>query len=250
MKKRDAFDADQSVNSRGLHEMFAAEEIKSLMEGIEHIGLACIDNRGNLVKKEVIESVGNDGQARSTKTIDEIGNKCKNNATIWWHTHVATLSSMSLEDRLTAGNLKLVSGSNIMCALGIEGFSCHDLSKTPPKIMSKKWDGTFFNKLKSSSTIVGTYDSDEKWKVRSTKEGTLDHMTCSTKDGVVICIGVDWKTGINHFPVGAFHQVIFTGNVDITPSENGFNMLASPVDEKLDCVSIKVGDDKKVLYCR
>ena len=235
-----------------IHDVFADAEIRSLSDGVEHINVSCVDRSGKITKTKAIDSVSNDGQARSRQTLDEIGDPCGDQKSVWWHTHAATLSSMSTEDRITAGVLKVASSDDVMCAVGIEGFSCHDLYYSPPSIVTKRWDKSFFDKLKVSKIALKSMDSDDKWVMQETKESTVDHLLCSTMNnkGVVGCVGVDWKTGINHFPIGAYNQVIYSGNVDISPAENGFNVLASPVDNKFECLSLNIANTKKILYCR
>jgi len=226
--------------------------IKSLESRTERIGILCIDESGDLASTEDLETISGEDSARSVKSIGDIGESCKKNKQIWWHTHPTTLSSLSAEDRLSAGNLKSWLGDNIMCAAGIEGFSCHDLKTRIPSVLTKRWGPSYFETIKNSPISDVIFHSNKKWMLKKTKESSMSHVLCATQDGLVKCSGIDWDTGFNHFPVGVFTDIVVTGNVNVTPSSSGFDLLASPVDKKLDCVAVNAGTDgkTKILYCR
>jgi hypothetical protein len=231
------------------------EMIKSLEARSERIGVMCVDGSGGLPRTETLETVAGEDSARSVKSINEIGNSCKGSTQAWWHTHPTTLSSLSAEDRISAGNLKSWLGDDIMCAAGIEGFSCHSLDEKVPRVLSKRWGPGYFDRIKRSPVASVILDSGKKWDVKKSRESDASHMLCSTDEkhpGIVKCSAIDWDTGFNHFPVGAFTNVIFTGSVDVTPAKDGFDLLAAPVDEKLNCVSINAGKDggTRIMYCR
>jgi hypothetical protein len=239
----------KALKSPDVESMFSNEEIKSLEKHLEHMGFACIDNDGKVKSNSYLESQStSDGAVSSIpKTASLL---CKEGNPVWWHTHGSTLSALSIDDRLTAGKLKSLKDNNVVCALGIEGYSCHLLNKKPPGIFKKSWGKGYFENLKKSSIIDKSLDLSNTWGMEKTTEADAHHLSCTTNDGVVICVGVDWDTGVNHFPIGAYNQVIFTGNVDVLPIKNGFDALISPVDDKLECLSLSPGKDSKVLYCR
>ena len=226
--------------------------IKSLEQRSERMGVICVDKSGKLKSTEELETVSGEDSARSIKSIDEIGRSCGKNRQIWWHTHPTTLSSLSAEDRLSAGNLKSWLGDDVMCAAGIEGFSCHSLDTRLPRVLAKRWGPGYFDAVKKSPVSSALFHASKRWVLKKTSESSVNHMLCSTEKGLVKCSGIDWNIGFNHFPVGIFTSVIFTGNVDVTPAPVGFDLLASPVDKKLNCLSINAGKDgsMKILYCR
>jgi hypothetical protein len=240
------------VTSKSIHDIFMGEEIRSLTNRKEHMGVACIDNHGKVIESNDIKSVATVSSARSTLSINELGKNCKKGRSIFWHTHNATLSSMSAEDRISAGNLKVLTGNDYMCAIGIEGYSCHILDRQRPRIVSRRWDESYFNTLKKSPVANVIFDSNTKWKLEKKLESDVHHLVCTMKEGVFVCSGIDWDTGLNQFPVGAYHQVLFTGNVDVSPSVDGVDVLASSIDKKLECIAIDSGIERKIkiLYCR
>jgi hypothetical protein len=254
MKQDRRIPARAVMASPDVERFLMREQIASVNDRVEHIGVMCMDKIGKLTRGETLEVISGESSARSVKSIDEIGNACGKDGQVWWHTHPTTLSSLSAEDRISAGNLKSWLGNNLMCAAGIEGFSCHALDSRVPRVMTKRWGKDYFDELEKSPVITPVLDMDSTWHVKKTNESSASHLLCASKNGVVKCTGIDWDSGITHFPVGAFTSVIFTGNVDVTPSDGGFELLASPVDSKLECIAMNAGKTSKpltrIMYCR
>ena len=243
---------DIMFRSPSVHESFATEEINSLRELKEIMGISCVDTKGNVKKTITLKAVADDNSAHSVDPINKIGNKCNDDMPVWWHTHASTLSSMSSEDRLSAGNLKMVLDNNVTCAIGIEGYTCHDVSLSPPAVMTKKWDGTFLKKLEDSAILDEIIDLTDDWKFDVKKESDIHQINCiSNKENIFICTGIDWNTGFRSFPIGAFNKVVLKGDVLAMPEWEGFRLQASSIDEKLDCVTITPGSDGfRLLYCK
>ena len=236
--------------SPSVQDTFSKEEIRSLEKMKELMGISCIDDRGNVFQTFHLKAKSDGDSAYAVKTFAEIGNKCGDHSQVWWHTHVDGLSSMSMEDRLSAGNLKMVLENNLTCAIGLDGYSCHDVSKSPPDVFTVKWKNNFIGKLKDSKVIDLILDTNEKWGLDKGKESDISQVGCYTNDdGVVICTGIDWKTGFNKFPIGAYNEVYFNGAVDVEQSDGGFLLSATPHDGRFECVTIKLGGKKRVLYC-
>lgn len=242
---------EKSLLSKTVEDIFAGEEITSLESGIEHAGILCIRPKGKVTGNHLIETISEKSSARSKESISDMKNPCKSGEPTWWHTHNSTLSALSFEDRVSGGLLKDNEKGDVICAVGIEGYSCHVLDLCPPGIVWKKWGPSFFERLKHSPSSTVLLDSDEKWRLKKVKESTVHHMNCSLIDGFFSCSGIDWNTGINQFPVGVYDQVVFSGNVDIMSYPTGFGILASCADDQFECISINVGKNKKkLLYCR
>jgi hypothetical protein len=226
-------------------------EIESLSTMEETMGIICVNSKGKIKKNVPLKTTRADSSsARSEATIEEIGKQCKKSVPIWWHAHTATLSTLSPEDRISGGLLKWIAGNDITCATGIEGYSCHVMDRSPPRLFYKKWGKKYFDKVKKSSISTPLLDLGKKWVLKKGKESNVHHLLCHDKANIVYCNGVDWNTGFAEFNVGKFHQVVITGNVDVMPIDGGFELLASPSDDALDCISIKGGNERDVLYCR
>lgn len=239
------------VSSTSVHDVFADEEINSLRQFKEIMGIACVDKNGTVTKNVKLRAVSDHDSAESKDSIAEIGNKCSDDIPIWWHTHAAALSSMSSEDRLSAGNLKHVLDNDITCAIGINGYSCHDVSSSPPRVKSVDWKDTFFNKIRNSDLIGDIIDLRNDWKFDIKKESDMYQINCYTKDGVLICTGIDWDTGFKAFPIGAFNNVIMNGDIAVRPDPSGFRLQGASINKKLECMTIKPGTAGfRVLVCK
>ncbi len=241
---------DEVLLSDEMENLLMDEEIKSLESGLEHLGVFCLDDAGNIVEKKVVSTRSTNSSAETELGIKDLGNICQNDKGIWWHTHVNTLSSMSLMDRISSGYMKVIGGDSVLCASGIEGYSCHNLNLSPPKIINKKWSDNSFKKLKLSSVSEKILDISDDWSLEEVKESNADHVNCTSKDGILFCEGVDWKSGVQQFDIGVFNQVVISGNVDIMPTSSGFMLLSSPIDKKLECMKIKVPPRTEMMYCR
>lgn len=226
------------------------KEAKSLSLMKEVMGVVCLSKNGKMSNEIGIDAESTDTSARSKASIVDIGNKCnEGEEQVWWHTHNNTLSVLSADDRLSGGDLKALLGTNLVCAAGIEGYSCHQMNKNPPRVIHNKWSDQQFERLKEKSSTIS--DLNAIWKLEDKNEVDVHHILCTGTHGSgVNCTGIDWETGFAEFEIGTTDQLIVTGNADISTRDGGFDIIASSIDKKLECFTIKSGQDKKILYCR
>lgn len=243
----------KAIRSHAFVNYMMDKEIESLSSMKEIMGIVCISKKGKLKHTVNLDSVATDSSARSNQSISDVGNPCnKNEVPAWWHTHDNTLSVLSADDRISGGQLKVIIGIDAVCAAGIEGYSCHLMNQNPPEIVHDRWDDKYFSKLKEMAMVnENVSDLNNSWKLVKGSEANVHHILCDGHFGKGIsCRGIDWDAGFAEFEIGTFDQIITTGNVDTTAQDGGFDMLASAIHRKLDCLSIKAGNDHSVLYCR
>lgn len=272
------------INLPEVEPFFILPEIKGLKTDTEDIHLLCvrrkIDGREEMTKKRFkknemglfqttsskfegqkirkikhidVPEQGSEATASSVIDAREINKQCPTQDwhRIWFHTHNHSISAQSIDDRFATQNIHANGIGETMCAVGINGVTCHFPSSNPPAVATSKWGNSFWELLKkynkSMNLLQPIQQMNKNWDIRNEIEAKTDQILCymSLNGGKIQhnCYGRNWENGTRTFPIGKFDSIYIDGPTDLSNNST----ISIPRDNKYECVSIKIKAGRKLI---